>query len=1336
MSLAPASLRRDHRLEIRIVEAKFPANWSEMDAYCSVRIGLAPPPSSPVVRDAHLAGLGSISSSGNGASSNANSNTVGSSNTAAAAASGSATTSMNGTAGKNSGRKMSIITRAVHGSSPPLPNQSASSSSSQPAHALTPLSSKDIMSSSLNSTSSSSGSSGGGGASGSGPGDYYYQSQSVYRTPVIWRARECAFWDHQFDIELSNDFKHIEVEVWSKRLLKDALIGSVMIPSYDLRTNHKPREAWYALRTDRDTDASSISSTSSATSHHNSSTASVRIRHLYTDEFILPLPVYKPLLNILVDPKTNVHLVQALDRTVEDRDETSRILLRIMMYMELHEQYLNALTAREVEATPMSSLLFRANSMASKSLDNFMKIVASGYLTRTLQPVIKGILADGRNCEIDPARLDKNENLEENFTILEAYLKWTTERILSSADDCPLALRGVFHALQQRVVERWPEDPQARYIAVSAFIFLRLFNAAILGPKLFNLSDQHPSSVTARTLTLLSKSMQQLANLLPFDGTKEPFMTPLNDYIHACVPRMKVFLDAVSVPPTPTPTPNRASPTPQTHSSLPLLQVVATEEDATSAPSAPAPLGSSQATSQSSGYLNTSTTNSTTGLSSGTPSIDNLSNQSFNSGSGLSAVPYPSARSSLSNLNSSSGEDGLAALRERERERDKPEKSPAMSRKGFLRKFMGHKDKSDRGDHHDREPSSGHSESSAAASSSASTHTRSHIPHEIIKSIDIELLLSALHRILVKFVDKMQVTCTDEEAPTINRLAILLREMTSILERRAQPTLGSSQNVNGVTADTVAGPGASAFARNNSGAPTNSVGAYPAASTASLGRTQNANGSGSGMLGMPPLPSGLRKSATTDSLVGPAGMPSKQAAGLLRKSGSSPLSASLARSKEDLLYRLSAGASNNKTSSANKISGRQRSSSQASMHPAPASSSNSGSASGHRLHATFSQQIQSSNSGGGSASQRHLVISSPILNSALLEKLQLSGGRMSPTTSSTPMMTTPTSEVDAPLPTPPPSMLPPLMMPPSPGLLRANPRTHSIDTSRAMDASRRTQMSPAGSVSSPTTSSSAGLGIEVPSPTRSITPSTVSPLAPQSPSRRSLIQQLAHSRQASRSSVTSIGSNTAAVGAADLSVSSTHSSLAYMPPSAVALGTLILEHDNSLLGMGDVLPQDAVDLDSPSFLLDSSSLTPSTYAMSNGGGGSGSLPRQPIGRSRSPSSPAALTAQQQQQMRYRSMRLYGSGNNNGVGGGGSNNGTTSDLLNSRTFDGFDQDVSSSYVTSATSDGMSPTESLSKLLAATEQPAAHSRTSSGASSPLTIPLSGGASDSARLTGGSE
>jgi len=78
--------------------------------------------------------------------------------------------------------------------------------------------------------------------------------------------------------------------------------------------------------------------------------------------------------------------------------------------------------------------------------------------------------------------------------------------------------------------------------------FCDFFCPAILGPKLFDLCEEHPPANIARDLTLIAKTLQNLSNLVGF-GKKEPYMKDVNPYIEERIPQMKEFIQKVcSIP--------------------------------------------------------------------------------------------------------------------------------------------------------------------------------------------------------------------------------------------------------------------------------------------------------------------------------------------------------------------------------------------------------------------------------------------------------------------------------------------------------------------------------------------------------------------------------------------------------------------------------------------------------------------------------------------------------------------------------------------------------------------------------------------------------------------
>ena len=106
--------------------------------------------------------------------------------------------------------------------------------------------------------------------------------------------------------------------------------------------------------------------------------------------------------------------------------------------------------------------------------------------------------------------------------------------------------RYICYCLQRNVTVKWPNERLVKTRAVSGFIFLRLLCPAILNPRQFNLISEPPSPAANRSLVMVAKCLQNLANLVEF-GVKESYMEVVNPFILKNKERMVVFLDHLSV---------------------------------------------------------------------------------------------------------------------------------------------------------------------------------------------------------------------------------------------------------------------------------------------------------------------------------------------------------------------------------------------------------------------------------------------------------------------------------------------------------------------------------------------------------------------------------------------------------------------------------------------------------------------------------------------------------------------------------------------------------------------------------------------------------------------
>ena len=98
-----------------------------------------------------------------------------------------------------------------------------------------------------------------------------------------------------------------------------------------------------------------------------------------------------------------------------------------------------ALTSNEIDNTPDPNIIFRGNSVATKSVDYFMKVAGSVYRANVIAPIITDICQQKKttSLEIDPTKMDKNQDAKKNADKLKNLCQSLLDRIYQSTNECP-----------------------------------------------------------------------------------------------------------------------------------------------------------------------------------------------------------------------------------------------------------------------------------------------------------------------------------------------------------------------------------------------------------------------------------------------------------------------------------------------------------------------------------------------------------------------------------------------------------------------------------------------------------------------------------------------------------------------------------------------------------------------------------------------------------------------------------------------------------------------------------------------------------------------------------
>ncbi|KAI8930186.1 hypothetical protein BC831DRAFT_110753 [Entophlyctis helioformis] len=357
------------------------------------------------------------------------------------------------------------------------------------------------------------------------------------------KSGETPMWGEAFSFNgLAPHFTRLRVAIFhSNRSGRDVNIGYASIDLKNLKSGFKA-DLWIPIQ--------SVS--------EDGPCGAIRLAYVMTNEQILPTAAYTDFLEFVTEPSFAV--VKTVGKLVaQEREEFAKTFLNLLFGLKRDTEGICMLVRDEVMATDDPNIIFRGNTLATKIVDQYMKSIGTEFLHATLSPLIRAVYENGDPCETDPSRIDPSQGasspavvdaVRKNTKRLLQFVGFFWEMIQRSIDTFPPRIMRVFAYIKEMVSTKFAgqqyRGEHVKYPAISGFIFLRFFCPAIISPHQFGLASEAPSGNVPRTLTLIAKILQNMANMTEI---KDVHLAEANVFLRSQKESVKALLDKVSTMP-------------------------------------------------------------------------------------------------------------------------------------------------------------------------------------------------------------------------------------------------------------------------------------------------------------------------------------------------------------------------------------------------------------------------------------------------------------------------------------------------------------------------------------------------------------------------------------------------------------------------------------------------------------------------------------------------------------------------------------------------------------------------------------------------------------------